>query len=256
MKGKEELILMINISSSSLYKKRVLLVDDEKDILNLLETVLIKEGFKDIYKAETGSRGIELCEQMDPDIIVLDIMLPDMDGYEVCKRIREFSMCPIIFLSAKSDDIDKLLGLGIGGDDYVTKPFSPKEIAFRIKALFRRLEHMQLIVNESQSNHTKEIIKFKDIEIDENKAEVKKSGNILNLTAKEYQLLLYLVKNPNRILSKNLLIENIWGSDYEGFDNTLMVHIRHLREKIEDDPSNPEHITTFKGLGYKFIKGD
>lgn len=247
---------MININSSNLNNKKILLIDDEKDILNLLETVLIKEGFKEIYKAENGNKGIELCEKINPDIIVLDIMLPDIDGYEVCKRIREFSMCPIIFLSAKSDDVDKLLGLGIGGDDYVTKPFSPKEIAFRIKAHFRRLEHMQFKVNERKRDDYKEIIKFKDIEIDENKAEVKKSGDVLNLTAKEYQLLLYLVKNPNMILSKNSLIENIWGSEYEGYDNTLMVHIRHLREKIEDDPSRPEYITTFKGLGYKFIKGD
>lgn len=247
---------MININSSNLNNKKILLIDDEKDILNLLETVLIKEGFKEIYKAENGNKGIELCEKINPDIIVLDIMLPDIDGYEVCKRIREFSMCPIIFLSAKSDDVDKLLGLGIGGDDYVTKPFSPKEIAFRIKAHFRRLEHMQFKVNERKRDDYKEIIKFKDIEINENKAEVKKSGDVLNLTAKEYQLLLYLVKNPNMILSKNSLIENIWGSEYEGYDNTLMVHIRHLREKIEDDPSRPEYITTFKGLGYKFIKGD
>ena len=247
---------MININSSNLNNKKILLIDDEKDILNLLETVLIKEGFKEIYKVENGNKGIELCQKINPDIIVLDIMLPDIDGYEVCKRIREFSMCPIIFLSAKSDDVDKLLGLGIGGDDYVTKPFSPKEIAFRIKAHFRRLEHMQSKVNESLNDDKKEVIKFKDIEVDEKKAEVKKSGAVLNLTAKEYQLLLYLVKNPNIILSKNSLIENIWGSDYEGYDNTLMVHIRHLREKIEDDPSRPKYITTFKGLGYKFIKGD
>ncbi len=247
---------MININSADLNKKKILLVDDEKDILNLLETVLIKEGFKEIYKAESGIKGIHVCKEIDPDIIVLDVMLPDIDGFEVCKIIREFSMCPIIFLSAKSDDIDKLLGLGIGGDDYVTKPFSPKEIAFRIKAHFRRLGHMQSIARENQENETKEIFKFKDIEIDENKAEVKKSDNILNLTAKEYQLLLYLAKNPNMILSKNLLIEKIWGSEYEGYDNTLMVHIRHLREKIEDDPSKPENIITFKGLGYKFITGD
>lgn len=246
---------MINISFSDLNKKKILLIDDEKDILNLLETVLKIEGFKEIYKAENGSKGIELCEKISPDIIVLDIMLPDIDGYEVCKRIREFNMCPIIFLSAKSDDVDKLLGLGIGGDDYVTKPFSPKEIAFRIKAHFRRINYMQSASNENQINEMKEVIKFKDIEVDENRAEVKKSNTVLNLTAKEYQLLLYLVKNPNIILSKDILIENIWGGEYEGYDNTLMVHIRHLREKIEDDPSKPQHIITFKGLGYKFLRG-
>ncbi len=247
---------MLNLNLKDLIKKKVLLIDDEKDILNLLETVLMKEGFKEIYKAETGSKGILICKEVNPDIIVLDIMLPDIDGYEVCKKVREFSMCPIIFLSAKSDDVDKLLGLGIGGDDYVTKPFSPKEIAFRIKAHFRRINYIQSISNDNQINETKEVIKFKEIEIDENKAEVKKSNTLLNLTAKEYQLLLYLVKNPNIILSKDILIENIWGSEYEGYDNTLMVHIRHLREKIENDPSKPEHIITFKGLGYKFIKGD
>ena len=130
--------LMINLSPADLNKKKILLIDDERDILNLLEISLEKEGFKEIYKTDTGIKGIEICKQINPDIIVLDIMLPDINGYEVCKRIREFSMCPIIFLSAKSDDVDKLLGLGIGGDDYVTKPFSPKEIAFRIKAHFRR----------------------------------------------------------------------------------------------------------------------
>lgn len=247
---------MINLSPADLNKKKILLIDDERDILNLLEIALKKEGFKEIYKADTGIKGVEICKQINPDIIVLDIMLPDIDGYEVCKRIREFSMCPIIFLSAKSDDVDKLLGLGIGGDDYVTKPFSPKEIAFRIKAHFRRLEHMQSVRNDRRGDDTNEVIKFKDIELDENKAEVKRSGDILNLTAKEYQLLLYLVKNSNMILSKNSLIENIWGSEYEGYDNTLMVHIRHLREKIEVDPSKPQHNLTFKGLGYKFVKGD
>lgn len=246
----------MNLNPIDLSKKKILLIDDEKDILDLLETALIKEGFEEIYKSETGLKGIQICQEIEPDIIVLDIMLPDIDGYEVCRKIREFSMCPIIFLSAKSDDVDKLLGLGIGGDDYVTKPFSPKEVAFRIKAHFRRMNYIQSTSSEDGNNELKEIIKFKDIEIDENKAEVKKSDRVLNLTAMEYQLLLYLVKNSNIILSKDTLIENIWGGEYEGYDNTLMVHIRHLRTKIEDDPSNPQHIITFRGLGYKFIKGD
>jgi DNA-binding response OmpR family regulator len=247
---------VLNINTVDLDQKKILLVDDEGDILNLLETVLIKEGFKKIYKAENGTEAIKMCKEILPDIIVLDIMLPDIDGYEVCQKIREFTLCPIIFLSAKSDDIDKLLGLGMGGDDYVTKPFSPKEVAYRIKAQFRRLQQIQRFEKDYSNNDEKEIIQFDNFEIDENKAEVKKSGKIIDLTAKEYQLLLFMVKNVGRILSKDLIIEKIWGSEFEGHDNALMVHIRHLREKIEDSPSSPKYIITYKGLGYKFIKGD
>lgn len=247
---------MLNFYSADLAKRKILLIDDEKEILNLLETVLIKEGFKKIYKAENGIDAVKLCKEINPDIIVLDIMLPDIDGYEVCKRIREFTLAPIIFLSAKSDDIDKLLGLGIGGDDYVTKPFSPKEVAYRIKAQFRRLNQMQSLVKSHPKNTPDVTFKFNSIEINENKAEVKKLGQVIELTAKEYQLLLFMVKNVDQILSKDLIIEKIWGSEYEGYDNTLMVHIRHLRTKIEDNPSSPKHIITYKGLGYKFTKGD
>lgn len=247
---------MINTNTVSFNQKKILLVDDEKDILNLLETVLIKEGFKNIYKAENGNKAIELSRKISPDIIVLDIMLPDIDGLEVCQRIREFSFCPIIFLSAKSDDVDKLMGLGFGGDDYVTKPFSPKEIAFRIKAQFRRMQYMEYVGENNPNGKRKEIFKYKDLEIDENKAEVRKSGRLVDLTAKEYQLLVFLAENSNRILSKDLILEKIWGSDYEGYDNTLMVHIRNLRKKLEDNPSSPEYIITFKGLGYKFVRGD
>ncbi|MCM3758995.1 response regulator transcription factor [Sporosarcina aquimarina] len=247
---------MLNVKASVLDQKRILLVDDEQDILDLLEMVLIKEGFKNIYKARNGNEGIELCKEKNPDILVLDIMLPDIDGLEVCQRIREFSFCPIIFLSAKSDDIDKLMGLGIGGDDYVTKPFSPKEIAYRIKAQFRRLEQTQYIERSQSIEHLNKIFTYDNLEINETKAEVRKSGQLIDLTAKEYQLLLYLAKNSNRILSKDLILERIWGSDYEGYDNTLMVHIRNLRKKIEENPSSPKYIVTFKGLGYKFVKGD
>lgn len=228
-------------------EKKILLIDDEVEILNLLETVLKKEGFSNIYKVTRGVAGIELCKTEKPDIIVLDIMLPDIDGFEVCKRIREFSLVPIIFLSAKSDNIDKLLGLGIGGDDYVTKPFSPKEVAYRVKAQFRRNQY-----NSIEEKNEKGILTFADIEIDIDKGLVKKSGIEIELTAKEYKLLLYLAKNPDHILSKRKICEQVWGEDYLGYDNTIMVHIRHLREKIEDDPGNPRYIKTIKGLGYKF----
>lgn len=218
--------------------KKILLVDDELDILNLLETVLKKEGFNNIYKTTSGHEAIKMCEKIAPDLIVLDIMLPDIDGFEVCRRLREFCLVPIIFLSAKDDDVDKLLGLGIGGDDYITKPFSPKEVAFRIKAHFRRSEYFNL----KSLSDSKRIIRFGDVEIDEDKGEVRKKSELVPLTLKEYSLLLYLAYNPNKILSKNQILEKVWGSDFEGYDNTLMVHIRHLRQKLEDDPSNPKYI--------------
>lgn len=231
------------IGIRSLGTEKILLVDDEKDILDLLETTLVKEGFKEIYKSLSGYEGIELCKKINPDIIVLDIMLPDIDGFQVCQSLREITLCPILFLSAKNDDIDKLLGLSLGGDDYITKPFSPKEVAYRIKAQLRRKAYSNTVENN--------IIEFGQISINEGKKEVLKNGQVLSLTAKEYQLLLYLAKYPNHILSKKTLYEAIWEEPYFGDDNTIMVHIRKIREKIEDIPSSPKYLLTIKGLGYK-----
>lgn len=232
---------------SGLSNKKILLIDDEREILDLLETVLSREGFKEIYKARTGREGIRLCQEVNPDIIVLDIMLPDIDGYEVCRRLREISFVPIIFLSAKTDNIDKLLGLGIGGDDYVTKPFSPKEVAYRIKARFRRKEYL------GSTGSTKNKIEIGDIKIDKKKVEVTKNNNPLELTAMEYKLLLYFAENPGQILSKKRIYQQVWQDEFLGNDNVIMVHIRHLRKKIEDDPGNPRYIKTVKGLGYKMV---
>lgn len=239
---------LLNVNLSKISEKNILLVDDEEDILTILETVLIKEGFQKIHKAEKGSDAIEMAKMIQPEIIVLDIMLPDMSGYEVCQKIREFSLAPIIFLSAKSDDVDKLLGLGIGGDDYVTKPFSPKEVAYRVKAQLRRQDQMTY-----RDSKITQKIQFDSIEINEMKAEVTKAGKVIPLTAKEYKLLLFMVKNANQILSKAVISERVWGSEYEDNDNALMVHIHHLRNKLEDDPSKPKYIVTQRGLGYKFV---
>lgn len=234
---------------------RILIIDDEKDLLDLLATYLSKEGFKDIYKAENGIKGIEICKKEKPDIIILDVMLPDIDGFEVCRKLREFTVTPILFLSAREEEVDKLLGLGIGGDDYITKPFSPKEVTFRIKAQLRRKQYLQGANNKSDLKSV--IYNFGDLHIDETKSEVIKNKVIINLTAKEFQLLLFLAQYPNRIISKKKLYEAIWGEEYMGDDNTIMVHIRHLREKLEEDPGNPKYILTVKGLGYKIVeKGD
>lgn len=243
---------MFELEISALKDKKILLVDDELEILDLLEAVLLKEGFRRIYKASSGSQALKLAQNLEPDIIVLDIMLPDIDGFEVCRKLREFTFVPIIFLSARDEDVDKLLGLGMGGDDYITKPFSPKEVAFRIKAHFRRSEYWA----NQEKIEKKGRWSFGDIEIDGEKGEVKKRGQRVTLTAKEYSLLLYLVQNAGRILSKNKILEKVWGQDFAGYDNTLMVHISHLRQKLEDDPAHPKHIITVKGLGYKLVFGD
>ena len=242
------MIVILNINMPNHNAKKILLVDDEEDILNVLETVLMKEGFQHIYKASNGTEALTQAQKWNPDIIILDIMLPDMDGYEVCRQIRTFSYAPIIFLSAKADDVDKLLGLGMGGDDYMTKPFSPKEVAYRIKAQFRRMNY----TNQSDSISKRERISFGDISIYPEQAEVTKDSEVVTLTALEYQLLLFFVRHPNQILSKETLTEKVWGNSFEGNDNALMVHIHHLRQKIETDPSKPVHILTQRGLGYKF----
>lgn len=228
--------------------RKILLIDDEIEILKLIETVLKKEGFRRIFKASSGTTGIKMCRDESPDLIVLDIMMDDIDGFEVCRKVREFSFAPIIFLSAKSEDVDKILALGLGADDYVTKPFSPKEVAYRIKAHLRRNIYMR---NEMSLKDEK--ICFGDVMIDFHKGEVKKHGRIVNLTPREYELISYMAKNMNQILSKKKLCDKVWGDDYDGYDNTIMVHIRKLREKLEDEPSNPKYIKTVKGLGYKLL---
>lgn len=235
---------------NSLSRRKILIIDDEKDILNLLSMVLRKEGFENIYVAEDAKSGFSLYQKINPDIILLDIMLPDAEGYEVCKRIRENSDVPILFMSAKTEEIDRILGFALGGDDYITKPFSPKEVAYRIKAHFKRINYN---VEEDNKNA---IFNLGSFQIDEEKIEVRKNGKLIEFKPREYKMFLYMAKHPNQILSKEKLCNEIWGEDYIGFDNTIMVHIRRVREKIEEDPSNPKHVINIKGLGYKFIPED
>jgi len=236
------------LMSDNINTSKLLLVDDERDIVNLLEKVLRQEGFQNIIKAASGESAIELCRTEKPDAMVLDIMLPGIDGIEVCRKIRDFSICPILFLSSKSDDIDKILGLSSGGDDYVTKPFSPKEVAFRIKAQLRRKQF------EQNSAGFKTVIQAGGIQLDTDSQRVYQADKEIRLTAREYRLLEYLMQNAGKIISKERLYEQAWGEHGIGVDNTMMVHIRHLREKIEDDPANPKRIITVKGLGYKLEK--
>lgn len=229
------------------FNKKILLVDDEKDIVDLIEEVLINDGFKNIIKAYNGLDAISLCKIACPDVVILDIMLPDIDGIEVCKKIREFSYCSILFLSSKNDDIDKILGLSSGGDDYITKPFSPREIVFRVKAQLRRQQYQSIVPSDSA------VIKIGDITIDIEGNRVYKDRNEIELTGREYHLLSYMAQDVNKIIGKERLYEQVWGVYSSICDNTIMVHIRHIREKIEDNPSNPKILITVKGLGYKLV---
>lgn len=228
---------------------KIMIVDDEPDILVLLETALNMEGFSDIVKCGNGLTAVEACQKLLPDLMILDVMLPDIDGYEVCRQIRQFSHCPILFLSSKNDEVDKILGLAVGGDDYVTKPFSPKEVAFRVKAQLRRAEYQK----SSDRTH---IITVGDLMIDPDGCRAAKSGRDMELTAREFEILHYLAQNLGRVVSRERLYEAVWGEDSFGCDNTIMVHIRHLREKLEDNPTKPQYIITMKGLGYKLVNPD
>lgn len=230
-------------------KSKILLVDDEKDIIDLMQEVLHKDGFHAIQKAYTGLEAIQICREFQPDVVVLDIMLPDLDGLEVCKKIREFSYCSILFLSSKNDDIDKILGLSCGGDDYITKPFSPRETVYRIKAQLRRQQYQASPKLECNDN-----LSVGPLYLDKENFRAYKSGQEISLTGREFLLLSYLMENADKIISKERLYEQVWGEYCSICDNTIMVHIRHIREKIEDTPSNPRQLITVKGLGYKLKK--
>lgn len=233
-----------------MYDKNILIVDDEKNITSLLEIVLKKEGFKNIFIAETGAEAIIKNDTYRPDIIILDVMLPDMNGFEVCSIIREYSMVPILFLSARTAEDDRLHSYLTGGDEYITKPFSIKEIVCRIKAVLKRQQYYE-------KKEEVEVFKIEGLEVDKKRFQVKKNGKLISLTAREYAILFLLIDNAGIVVSKSTILENVWGTDYDGYDNTLMVHMRRLREKIEDDPSHPKYIHTVKGIGYKFsIKGE
>lgn len=236
------------IDEEGYLKKGILIVDDDYDIVCVLEETFKKQGFKNIETAKNGIDAILLAKDKDIDIIILDVNLPDIDGFSVCEKIRTFCYAPIIFLTANNEDENKLKGLSVGGDDYVTKPFNIQEVVFRTRAQLRRSFYFsKCTINEEK------IISIGNISIDEEKSEVRKNDQIITLTAKEYQILLFLAKNRGKIFSKGTLCEKLWGYDYDGCDNMVMVHIRHLRQKIEKDPSNPEYIKTLKGLGYKLV---
>ena len=216
------------------------MVDDEESIANLSGFNLEKEGYTAVM-AEDGPEALEIFRVNQPDLVLLDIMLPTMDGWEVCKAIRKESNTPIIMLTAKGDESEQVSGLEMGADDYITKPFSPKELMARIKAVLRRAYPMEETTQ----------VRLDELVIDIDRHEVTESGRPIALTPKEFELLLLLVKNQGKVLSRDMLLETVWGYDYGGETRTVDVHIRRLRQKLNDDPTNPRYIHTVHGVGYK-----
>ncbi|WP_432404247.1 response regulator transcription factor [Wukongibacter sp. M2B1] len=225
----------------------ILIIDDEEAIIELMDIYLTNEGYN-VYKAYNGKSGLEILSQNDIDLVVLDIMMPGIDGLQVCKIIREDNNIPIIMLSSKSQDIDKILGLGIGADDYMVKPFNPMELIARIKSQVRRY----LYLNKSNNqNHSNNIITVKGLVINKNNHKVTLYDELINLTPTEYKILLLLASNLGTVFSTEEIFEKIWEEKYFESNNTVMVHIWRLREKIEGNPKEPKLIETVWGVGYK-----
>lgn len=226
-------------------KKNVLIVDDEPKIVEAVAAYLENSGYSP-YIAYDGEAALSMFEKVKPEMVILDLMLPKVSGEEVCKAIRRTSRVPIIMLTAKIDEDEKINGLNIGADDYVTKPFSPRELVARVNSLFRRTDEGELPLFNTMSWNNN------DLEVDLNSYAVKKSGKIINLTPNELKILCAMIKFPNKTFTREELIEIAFGLDYEGYDRTIDSHIKNLRSKIEDDTANPIYIVTVRGIGYKF----
>jgi len=228
--------------------ERILIVEDERAVARGLEYGLSKEGFEVLW-AETGQRALDLARTREPSLILLDIRLPDISGFDVCRQLRsEGRRLPILMLTARDEELDKVLGLELGADDYVVKPFSLRELTSRIRALLRRA-YGDLAAVDAAS----EQVRFGDVEIDMERLLVRRNGRPVDLTPTEFRLLRYLVAHPGRPTSRQALIEAVWGYDSEiGYDRTVDVHVRHLRQKLEADPAHPRYLVTVRGMGYKF----
>ncbi|MCT4545317.1 MAG: response regulator transcription factor [Vallitalea sp.] len=226
-------------------KEKILVIDDEHGLLEVVEAYLNKEDYE-VFTADNGREGFLMYKQLKPDFIVLDLMLPDLSGEQICEKIRKESNVPILMLTAKNMEDDKINGLSLGADDYLTKPFSPRELVMRVKAILRRVNNSNVVNNTiiSLNNH--------DVIIDKEERTVKKAGEILNITPNEYEILLVFARNPNKVFTRAQIIDSALGYEFVGYDRTIDAHIKNLRKKIEDDIKNPQYIITVYGVGYKF----
>jgi two-component system response regulator VicR len=226
--------------------RKILIIEDEKSISDIVKFNLTKEGF-DVQAAYDGQEGLDKALMGDFDLILLDVMLPSLDGFEVCKRVREKSEVPIIMLTAKEEEVDKVLGLELGADDYITKPFGLRELIARIKANIRRTKMKD--PGGANPDHCKD---YGNLTIDMDRYEIRKNGEPLDLTLREFELLRYLAGREDKVFSREQLLEDVWGYEYYGDIRTVDVTVRRLREKIEDDSANPRYILTKRGIGYYF----
>lgn len=227
--------------------KKILIVDDEKNIVDILKFNLKKEGFTTI-EAYDGEQAIDLAVSEKPDLIILDVMLPVMDGFTVCRKLRQIISTPILMLTAKEEEVDKVLGLELGADDYITKPFSQRELMARVKANLRRT------AMEDDEGSKGNVIKFATLVIDVDRYEIKRDNDVIELTLREFELVKFLAMHPGQIFSRENLLEKVWGYEYYGDVRTVDVTIRRVREKLERDPANTEYIMTKRGVGYYFSK--
>ncbi|NLB09264.1 MAG: response regulator transcription factor [Clostridiales bacterium] len=227
---------------------KILVVDDEPYIVDILDENLSREGYT-ILKAYDGAAALQLALDEDPDLILLDCMLPRLDGFEVCKRIRLKSSVPIIMLTAKSEEIDKVLGLELGADDYITKPFSVREVLARVKALIRRVQY-----SENEQVDSDQVLVFGDLEIDQAGYQVSYQGKPIELTLREFELVRFLARHEGQVFSREELLEKVWGYEYYGDVRTVDVTVRRTREKLEPDQSQYQYLLTKRGVGYYFSK--
>lgn len=231
--------------------EKVLVVEDDLALRETLEYNLTRQGYT-VLTAADGPTALKTARQEQPDLILLDIMLPGLDGFEVCRALRQETNVPILMLTARDEEIDRVVGLEVGADDYVTKPFSMRELLARVKALLRRSRIVQEERAAGDLLVPPDRLVFDDLIIDLARHEVTRAGQPLDLRPKEYDLLLFLARNRGILLSRELLLERVWGWDYGGGSRTVDVHVRWLREKIEPDPAHPRRIVTVRGVGYRF----
>jgi len=227
--------------------KLILVIEDEAPIVEILKFNLTKSGYR-VLAAFDGEEGYRLALSEKPDLILLDVMLPKMDGFEVCKKVREKQSTPIIMLTARDEEVDKVLGLELGADDYITKPFSVRELLARVKANIRRT------AADAQTGENAELITFQNLTINPSRYEVSKDGTVIDLTLREYELIKFLALQPGKIFTRETLLEKVWGYEYFGDVRTVDVTVRRLREKVEDNPASPNFIMTKRGVGYYFNK--
>ena len=231
--------------------KKILVVEDEENILEALKYNISKEGYE-FLSASDGDTAINLARQESPDLIILDVMIPKPDGFEVCRILRKETNIPIFMLTAKTEEIDRVIGLEIGADDYITKPFSMRELLVRIKNVLRRYSSHQIPANVA----AEEIINIGGLKIDSISHSAELNGTEINLKPKELELLYFLASNPGRAFTRAQLLEHLWDEHYYGDIRTVDVHVRWVRQKIESDPSNPKMLKTIRGVGYRFVNGN